>query len=141
MRLLRILVICSAAFVHAALSDNARSVTSDNEKTVYSEAQAERGRDLYATHCASCHGMMLEGRSSVALSGATFRTRWADGKHSIGDLFYIVRTLMPYGQPASLSKHEYIDIIAYLLLVNGYPAGAEALPPDSAVLDGLIISP
>ena len=92
-------------------------------------------------HCASCHGMMLEGRNSVPLSGATFQARWADENHSIDDLFYIVRTLMPYGKPASLSKQEYIDIIAYILMINGYPAGAQALPLDPAVLKRIIIRP
>ena len=46
------------------------------------------------------------------------------------DLFYIIRTLMPYGQPATLSKQEYIEIIAYILMVNGYPAGAQPLVGD-----------
>lgn len=51
------------------------------------------------------------------------------------DLFYIVRTLMPYETPATLSKQEYIDIIAYLLMMNGHPAGAQALPLDPSVLE------
>ena len=51
----------------------------------------------------------------MPLSGATFEERWADERHSVDDLFYIVRTLMPYGRPATLSQQEYIDIIAYLL--------------------------
>jgi hypothetical protein len=84
---------------------------------------------------------MLEGRNSVPLSGATFQARWADENHSVDDLFYIVRTLMPYGKPASLSKQEYIDIIAYILMINGYPAGAQALPLDPAVLKRIIIRP
>jgi hypothetical protein len=41
----------------------------------------------------------LEGQGSLPLSGATFRARWADDHHSVDDLFYITRTLMPYGQP------------------------------------------
>ena len=114
---------------------------SSNEMTVYSKEQASRGRDLYAEHCASCHGMMLEGQSSLPLSGATFQARWADEKHSVGDLFYIVRTLMPYGQPATLSKREYIDIIAYVLMMNGYSSGTRALPLDPAVLDNITIKP
>jgi hypothetical protein len=77
---------------------------------------------------------MLEGGSSVPLSGATSEARWADEKHSVDDLFYIVRTLIPYGKPATLSKQEYIDIIAYLLMMNGHPAGAQALPLDPSVL-------
>ena len=83
--------------------------------------------------------MMLEGQNSVPLSGATFQVRWADEKHTVDDLFYIVRTLMPYGQPATLSKQEYIDIVAYILMMNGYPAGDRALPADPAVLNEIII--
>jgi hypothetical protein len=41
---------------------------------------------------------------------------------------------MPYGKPATLSKQEYIDIIAYLLMMNGHPAGAQPLPLDPSVL-------
>lgn len=130
-----------ALFAHLALSVSARGEKSESEMTVYSEAQAVRGRDLYTEHCAACHGLMLEGRNSVPLSGATFQARWADEKHSVDDLFYIVRTLMPYGQPATLSKQEYIDIIAYILMMNRYPAGARALPLDPAVLKGIIIMP
>ena len=77
----------------------------------------------------------------MPLSGATFEERWADEKHSVDDLFYIVRTLMPYGKPATLSKQEYIDIIAYLLMINGYPAGTHALPLDQNVLAGITIRP
>ena len=34
----------------------------------------------------------------MPLSGATFKERWTDEKHSIDDLFYIVRTLILYGK-------------------------------------------
>jgi alcohol dehydrogenase (cytochrome c) len=74
------------------------------------------------------------GKLCSSLSGATFEARWADEQHSVNDLFYIVRTLIPYGKPATLSKQEYIDIIAYLLMMNGHHAGAQALPLDPSVL-------
>lgn len=106
---------------------------------MYSEEQALKGHDLYNEHCASCHGEALEGQGSLPLSGATFRARWADDRHSVDDLFYIIRTLMPYGQPATLSKQEYIDIIAYILMVNGYPAGAQPLPSDPPSLKRMTI--
>ena len=75
----------------------------------------------------------------MSLRGDTFRARWADGHHSVDDLFYIIRTLMPYGQPATLPKQEYIDIIAYILMVNGYPAGAQPLPSDPQILKRITI--
>lgn len=127
------------SLAYSALSSSGRGEPPAREVSVYSEEQAVRGRDLYAEHCASCHGVKLEGGSSMPLSGATFEERWADEKHSVDDLFYIVRTLMPYGKPATLSKQEYIDIIAYLLKMNGYPAGAHALPLDPNVLAGITI--
>jgi cytochrome c len=106
---------------------------------MYSEEQALKGHDLYNEHCASCHGAALEGQGSLPLSGATFRARWADDHHSVDDLFYIIRTLMPYRQPATLSKQEYIDIIAYILMVNGYPVGAQPLPLDPPILKRMTI--
>ena len=109
--------------------------------TVYSEEQAHKGHDLYEVYCASCHGSALEGQGALPLSGATFRTRWADDRHSADDLFYIIRTLMPYGQPATLSKQEYIDITAYILTVNGYPAGGQPLPLDPRILKQITIRP
>jgi len=116
-----------------------RSEESNTGTIVYSEEQAYKGHGLYDEHCASCHGVALEGQGSLPLSGATFRARWADDHHSVDDLFYIIRTLMPYGQPATLSKQEYIDIIAYILMVNGYPAGPQPLPLDPRILKRIII--
>ena len=109
--------------------------------TADSEEQAHKGHDLYEAHCASCHGSALEGQGALRLSGATFRTRWADDRHSVDDLFYIIRTLMPYGQAATLSKQEYIDITAYILIVNGYPAGGQPLPLDPRILKQITIRP
>ena len=106
---------------------------------IYSEEQALKGHDLYNEHCATCHGVALEGQGTLPLNGQTFRARWADDHHSVDDLFYIIRTLMPYGQPATLSKQEYIDIIAYILMVNGYPAGPQPLPSDPRILKQITI--
>ena len=130
-----------ALFAHIALSVSALTAKSDGSNAVYSQAQAATGRGLYVEHCAACHGMMLEGQNSVHLSGATFQVRWADEKHTVDDLFYIVRTLMPYGQPATLSKQDYVDIVAYILMMNRFPAGNRALPADPAVLKEIIIRP
>ena len=103
--------------------------------------RSRRARGMICIMCTAppataCHS---KGQGSLPLSGATFRARWADDHHSVDDLFYIIRTLMPYGQPATLSKQEYIDIIAYILLVNGYPAGTQPLPSDPRILKRITI--
>ena len=61
-----------ASLILTAISAETRAEKSEDEMTVYTEEQAVTGRDLYAEHCAFCHGMMLEGRSSVPLSGRHF---------------------------------------------------------------------
>ena len=132
------LTLCLVAPLFLA-STSAFNSDESNTAVIYSEEQALKGHDLHNEHCASCHGAALEGQGSLPLSGATFRARWADDRHSVDDLFYIIRTLMPYGQPATLSKQEYIDIIAYILMVNGYPAGAQPLPSDPPILKRMMI--
>ena len=70
----------------------------------------------------------------MALAGPTFAARWGDGQHSIDDLFYIVRTLMPNDEPGKLTRQEYIDIVGYLLRANGWVPDEQELVPGSALL-------
>ncbi|MEO8627014.1 MAG: cytochrome c [Betaproteobacteria bacterium] len=100
----------------------------------YSEAQALRGGQLYEQHCTVCHGGKLEGNPGAPLAGPAFLGRWADGQHTIDDLFYVIRTSMPYSAPGSLSKQQYADVVAFILKSNGYPVGELELPPESRAL-------
>ena len=43
---------------------------------VYSEAQAERGRQLYEASCARCHGDDLSGANARPLAGESFIRDW-----------------------------------------------------------------
>ena len=120
--------------IAASLQLGAAQARAQADSGVYAEAQAARGQALYDEHCIVCHGAQLQGAAAAALSGATFRTRWVDGQHTLDDLFYIVRTQMPYSEPGKLNRQQYIDIIAYVLKTNGFPAGESELPPTAAVL-------
>ena len=125
------------SIVICCLSTTADPAVADDAVGMYSEAQAARGERLYETHCSACHGGKLEGKTAVPLSGDGFSSRWADLEHSVDDLLYITRTLMPYSDPGSLSKHEYLDIVTYILKVNGYPAGSSDLPLDTKTLGSI----
>ncbi len=102
---------------------------------VYTTAQAERGRDLYAGHCSSCHGDFLDGDGVdgrvVALAGTTFEDNWDAA--SVYDLFAKIDRTMPRGAPGSLGARQSLDLAAFLLQSNGYPAGRTELA-DSADL-------
>lgn len=107
---------------------------SSQPQKLYTPAQANRGKALYAQECASCHGQHLEGKPSQPLAGEGFMTKWGEGKHTLDDLYYIIKTQMPYANAGSLSAQQYIDIVAFILANNGYQPGPRALPADPAIL-------
>ncbi|GEM83885.1 c-type cytochrome [Meiothermus hypogaeus] len=96
---------------------------------VFTAAQADRGRAAYldgGNGCAGCHGSELGGSpGGPGLVRATFRSRW--GGKTVGELFEYTKTRMPPGRTGSLSDQAYIDIIAFILRSNNYPAGQTEL--------------
>jgi len=108
---------------------------------LYSAAQAARGKELYQQFCAACHGARLQGTPAAPLTGEAFRGRWEDGRHTLDDLYYIIRSLMPNNAPGSLSKAQYADVVAFILQVNHYPAGEHELVPQAAAMKGVTLEP
>ncbi len=105
----------------AAQDSEARSVLDG----VYSEAQAERGQRAFNTHCGECH-------ITEEFSGESFQNMV--GGDPVAQFYNFVRSSMPYENPASLSRRAYLDVMAYILYLNDYPAGDEDLP---ATVDAL----
>src|SRR5262245_2392164 len=70
----------------------------------YTDAQAERGRAVYSTSCASCHGPNLDdGPFAPPLKGVDFRTKWGSGRReSLDPLFTTTATRMPPDRPGGL---------------------------------------
>jgi alcohol dehydrogenase (cytochrome c) len=108
---------------------------------LYTATQAQRGQALYDKKCASCHGLQLEGAAASALAGSRFMSKWGQGNHTADELYFITRTQMPYGAGNTLSAQQYIDIIAYVLKANGYPAGANDLTASPETLKRIRIAP
>lgn len=105
---------------------------------VYTEAQAERGKEGYGRDCTSCHLDSLGGADMApALTGEAFLTTW--NELTVGDLFERVRISMPQDKPAGLSRQQYTDILAYMLQANKFPAGAAELGLDLAAMKEIVI--
>lgn len=106
-------------------------VRADTQRTamatrgVYTSTQATRGQQLYRARCNSCH-------AATAYTGATFTQLWVG--RSAYDLVTLLRRTMPNDDPGALAKQEYVDIVAYLFRLNGYPAGPRALPVNDPEL-------
>jgi cytochrome c5 len=99
---------------------------------VYTAAQAERGKAVYARHCSRCHGEDLGGRRDYPLSGERFMDRWE--AHTLEHLFVLIRDSMPPDGINTVDPNDKRDIVAYVLQQNGFPAGATELSQDVAVL-------
>ena len=137
------IVLITALLVLALSGGLAWSSTSANaiqSNGLFTARQAARGAAVYAKSCAMCHGPNLEGTSSLPLKGSGFMAKWADGKHSVDDLYFVTRTQMPYGAPETLTVQQYIDIVAYMLQQNGYRPGSKELSANPTLLNSITIS-
>jgi mono/diheme cytochrome c family protein len=102
----------------------------DAVPAIYTAAQAAAGMGKFLGHCGMCHGAKLQGLSGPSLKGPNFASEKAD--FSVSDIFTIVSQNMPAADPGSLEHDDYVQIMAYLLQQNGYPAGTTALTYDGA---------
>lgn len=119
----------------AALAALCAPVLLDAQAVSFTRAQADRGRAVYSSECASCHGAQLTDGNSTPLAGAEFSGKWSSAPRSLDELFTLIRTKMPSGGlEGSLPPDDYLAVTAYILERNGMPAGARALTSDRAVL-------
>jgi mono/diheme cytochrome c family protein len=94
----------------------------------FTDAQAARGQSLYTSLCAACHGNALEGVSAPELTGNRFIERWREG--TLDGIHNFIRQRMPPGRatgPTPIPDDDNVDILTYILKMNGYPAGAAEL--------------
>lgn len=97
---------------------------------VFNTEQVARGRAGHRAQCASCHG-------AEAYSGEAFEQAWKG--QTVFDLMELIRTTMPNDNPGNLPLNEYVDIVAYILNLNGYPPGEAELPADVEALKKVVI--
>ena len=119
--------VASAAAVAGGATRQAGGTVLDG---VFTTAQVARGERTFRDVCAACH-------DTAEFSGGRFRITWVG--LSAGDLFDTISTLMPEGDPGSLRPAQYASVVAYLLDLNGYPAGDTPLPANLSALRALEI--
>ncbi len=116
---------------------------------VYTQEQARKGFDSYSASCARCHRLDLSGDEAQnrvgeafmtigpALRGDTFFERWGD--EDLNRLFLKIRDTMPPSFQAILEDDEKVNIVAYLLEANGFPAGPRPLTSNADALERIRI--
>ena len=103
---------------------------------VYTTAQAARGKSEYVRACSRCHASDLDGVHDAnllgdfaprySLRGSDFMERWRED--TAQSLYTLIVSGMPprndqQAMPAPLNESAYLDVVAYLLDVNGFPSG------------------
>ena len=130
------LVIAAVAAGAAGLA--AQTAPRSVQQGVYTTAQAERGRSSYAARCAECHGPDLSGSSFGDGVPPLKRDDFMTGRN-LKDVFDQVKRSMPFSAPATLPDMVYLDVLAFVLKENGYPAGPDELVPTGELLKAITI--
>jgi Cytochrome C oxidase, cbb3-type, subunit III len=100
---------------------------------VFSTTQAERGRMVFTSHCARCHG------PNRSLSDDVFMLHWEG--HNLARLFRKIKESMPPGTDSALTDAEKLDALAYILQQNRFPEGQQDLSDNETSLEGISIVP
>jgi S-disulfanyl-L-cysteine oxidoreductase SoxD len=109
----------------------ASPVTAQTKRTVwdgvFTAEQAARGKAVFARTCAACHAADLTGANGPALKGEVFANHWMED--SLDALFARVKSMPP--NRANLGGSEYVDLLAFLLDANAFPAGTRELNAEA----------
>lgn len=96
----------------------------------YNQAQLDKGKSEYNTHCRTCHAANGKGALGPALAGDAFKQKYA-GK-PIAELRTYVYEQMPQTAPKSLKDEQLDPIMAFILSLNGTTPGQKELTKDTA---------
>ena len=117
----------AAGATQAAPRGSLAEAQGEDRKTVwdgvYTAEESERGQVAFEMNCASCHGAEDGRQPGAGFTGTSFMERWRE--YNLRSLFGLIRDTMPQDAPARLSDRTYLDIVARILAVNSFPAGAE----------------
>ncbi|MCC6929129.1 MAG: cytochrome c [Gemmatimonadaceae bacterium] len=121
------LVVAAASLNAASLGaqDSLASAPRTSADSTFTDAQAERGAQLFTRQCLECH-------AREDMRNPDFKGKWSG--QSTFDLFKNISTTMPDNNPGLLAVGEYVDVVAYILKINGVPAGSAELTADSTVM-------
>jgi hypothetical protein len=76
---------------------------------------------------------------AAPLTGEDFLKKW-DAK-TVGKLIDVTKRTMPPETPGRLSRPVCTDLVAYVLSVNGFPAGNAELRSGAPELKEIVIEP
>lgn len=107
-----------------------KSTTNDG---VYAKAQAEGAKAQFDKLCAECHAFTVAAKKKpkdLPLGDEPFFESWSG--RPLSEMISIIALTMPNDGSAVVTDQEAIDLVAYILQQNGFPAGSKPLSKDTA---------
>ena len=128
------LVVWFAAF---ALSNGVAKGAAPQKATtndgVYTKAQADGAKAQFEKLCADCHAFTVAAKKKpkdLPLGDEPFFESWSG--RPLSEMISIIALTMPNDGSAVVTDQEAIDLVAYILQQNGFPAGSKPLSKDTA---------
>jgi cytochrome c5 len=127
------IVVWGTALAFSGTAARGAAVEKTTNDGVYTKAQADGAKAQFDKICAECHAFTVAAKKKpkdLPLGDEPFITSW-DGR-TLGELVTTIVTTMPNDGSAAVSDDEAVNLVAYILQQNGYPAGERALTKAGA---------
>lgn len=125
-----VVVLSTAVVLRASPNPGPQKTTLD---AIYTKAQADGAKAQFDKICAECHAFTVAAKKQVAdlpLGDEPFFKKW-EGK-TIDELVSVIVLTMPNDGSAIVSDDEALNLMAYVLQQNGFPAGTAPLTKETA---------
>jgi cytochrome c len=105
------------------------------------EDQVAQGAELFAMHCAECHGAAGEGsdKAPAVVGPRALPVNPPEGAklrknpfYTAADLYQLIKVHMPNDAPGTLTDDEYAAIVAFVLKANGIDLMNRRVDPGNA---------
>ena len=96
---------------------------------IYTTEQAMRGQRVASMRCFPCH-------TPAEWGSPGFMDLASRG--GVGEVYGIIRSTMPPGNPGGLRNDQYASLLAYMLRIRGVPPGETQLPNDPEELQRML---
>jgi mono/diheme cytochrome c family protein len=127
------LVVWAAALAFSAGAPVHGSAAQTTNDGIYTKAQADGAKKQFDKICAECHAFTVAAKKKpkdLTLGDEPFFESWTG--RPVVDLVNVIVLTMPNDGSAVVSETEAVDLVAYMLQQNGFPAGPKPLTKDTA---------
>lgn len=111
------LVLISVTILMAACATTAQEESPQGIlQGVFTAEQSQSGKDTFTSICRNCH---------IPRDFRTIFKQSDETEALLNDYYDLISTTMPQDSPGSLSEEMYLDVMAYLLSLNGFAASSD----------------